>query len=138
MLFCVFTRAEAPQFAKLAMFLFDLPVKGTHVGGGIHVPMPDTAPNPCPFSLAGWSTRPFQWIANNSNTGAAGDLFAVRVTQQIQDLWQAKKSQLTPGQRTFVQNHLDSAADLSADPAWQTTVQGQQVLVEGVDFVPDP
>lgn len=55
--FLTFTRADAPKFAKLLSWLFSLPARGTHVGGGRHVDMPETAPNPCPLSVPGWTTR---------------------------------------------------------------------------------
>lgn len=138
-LFMVFTRADASTMQKLALWLFGLPVKGVHAGGGIHVDMPDTAPNPCPKNLIGWATRACDWIAYPGNAPGnplPTDQFAIRVTQTMQDLWAAKKSQLTPAQRTWVQSHLDTAAALAAD--WLSTINGQQVLDESADVVPDP
>ncbi len=136
--FCVFTRPEAPQFAKLLLWLFGLPIRGEHVGGGIHVTMSDAAPNPCPKELLGWTTRYVDWIAKPSNipgTPLPTDEFAVRVTPDMQTQWQAKKSQLTPTQRTFVQSHLDSAADLAAE--WKSDVLGVPTLLESTDVVPE-
>lgn len=134
--FAVFTRLEAPKFAKLLLWLFDLPVRGVHIGGGIHVPMPDVAPNPCPLVLPGWATRYCNWIAKPSNTGADTDVFAVRVTPELADRWQEKKSQLTAQQRTFVQSHLDSAADLAAE--WKRDILGTPTLFESDDVEPEP
>lgn len=141
--YCVFTRAEAPQFAKLLMFLFDLPKKGVHVGGGIHVPMPDQAPNPCPKNVIGWTTRHFSWIAKPSNNGSPTDEFAVRITPDLQEAWVAKRSQLTTVQRNWVQNHIDTASDLELIAAWKKTVQQPDgtmapSLVETDDVDPEP
>lgn len=140
MQFLVFTRAEAPKFQKLLLWLFGLPVRGTHVGGGIHVDMPETAPNPCPRNLPGWGTRQYNWIAHPANTGAATDQFAVRVSQELRDVWQAKRSRLTAAQRTWVQGHLDTAAELAA--AWMRDVRQPdgsivKALVENEDVEPE-
>lgn len=124
--------------AKLALWLMDLPRRGVQVGGSVRLAIPDTAPDPCPKVLAGWTTRHLDWIAKPMNTGAASDEFAIRVTADVAAAWQAKKSQLTPVQRNWVQAHLDSAADLAQDPAWLRLVQGQQVLVESEDVEPEP
>lgn len=137
--FCVFTRAEAPQFAKLLMFLLELPRRDPNLSGaGL---FPDTStppPNPCPANWPGWTTRHRGWLRKNTNTGAQTDEFAIRVTQDLQDAWQAKKNLLTPGQRAFVQGHLDSAADLAADGNWVRTLNGQTGLFETDDVEPEP
>ncbi len=140
MQFLVFTRTEAPKFQKLIMWLFGLPVRGTHIGGGIHVDMPETAPNPCPRNLPGWGTRQYNWIAKPSNTGAAGDQFAVRITDELRDVYLAKRAKLTAAQRTWVQNHIDTAAELAAE--WKRTVPQPgggttQELVENDDVEPE-
>lgn len=134
--FCVFTRPEAPIFAKLYLWLMDLPAEGVDVGGGVHVPHAAAPPNPCPLQWVGWTTRHRSWIAKPSNNGSATDEFAVRVTAELAAAWQAKKNQLTPAQRTFVQNHLDSAADLAAE--WLVNVNGTPTLIETADVEPEP
>ena len=140
--FLVFTRADVPKFSKLLSWLFDLPKRGTHVGGGIHVDMPDTVPNPCPLNVPGWTTRHRSWVAKPSNTGAAGDEFAVRLTPEITAAWQAKKALLTLAQRNWVQNHIDVATNIELLAAWKRTVTepggatSQQVL-EGDDVEPE-
>ena len=142
MAWLVFTRADAPKFSKLLNRLFNLPVKGTHHGGGVHVTMPDTVPNPCPLNVAGWTTRHRAWVAKPSNTGAATDEFAVRLTPEISAAWQAKKSLLTLVQRNWVQNHIDVATNIELLAAWKRTVTepggatSQQVL-EGDDVEPE-
>lgn len=141
--FCVFTRTEAPQFAKLLGTLLDLPKKGVRVGGGIHVDFDTPPPNPCPKNWLGWTTRHVNWIAKTTNTGAGTDEFAIRVTAELAAAWQAKKNLLTPGQRAFVQSHLDSAADLAAEPAWLASVPqpgggSVSMLVESEDVEPEP
>lgn len=135
----VFTRADAPKFSKLLNWLFGLPRRGTHVGGGIHVEMPDTAPDPCPLNVPGWTTRHRSWVAKPTNTGAGADEFAVRLTDEIQDAWQAKKSQLTAAQRNWVQSHIDVASNIELVAAWKRTIQdpggGSSELVVEVDDV---
>lgn len=81
--FLLFTRADAPKFAKLLSWLFGLPVRGTHHGGGRHVTMPDAVPSPCPLNVPGWTTRHRSWVAKPSNTGAGTDEFAVRLTRAV-------------------------------------------------------
>ena len=138
--FLVFTRAEAPKFQKLIMWLFGLPVRGTHVGGGIHVDMPPVAPNPCPRDLPGWGTRQYNWIAHPANTGAASDQFAVRLHEELREAYLAKRARLTVAQRTWVQGHVDTAKELAlawmrdvAQPGGGTTKQ----LVEHDDVEPE-
>jgi len=140
--FLTFTRADAPKFAKLLNWLFNLPVKGTHHGGGVHVTMPDTVPNPCPLNVAGWTTRHRSWVAKPSNTGAGTDEFAVRLTPEITAAWQAKKSQLSAAQRNWVQNHIDVASDIELLAAWKRTVAepgggSVEMVVESDDVEPE-
>lgn len=137
-----FTRADAPKFAKLLNWLFDLPVRGTHIGGGRHVDMPATVPNPCPLNVPGWTTRHRSWVAKPGNTGAASDEFAVRLTPEISAAWQAKKAQLSAAQRTWVQNHIDVASNIELLAAWKRTVSDpgggtSQQVVEADDVEPE-
>lgn len=138
----LFTRADAPKFSKLLNWLMDLPKRGTPHGGGIHVSSPATVPNPCPLNVPGWTTRHRSWVAKPSNTGAASDEFAVRLTPEIQAAWAAKKAQLTPAQRTWVQNHIDVATDIELLAAWKRSVPQMgggtvQMVVEGGDVTPE-
>lgn len=140
--FLVFTRADAPKFSKLLAWLFGLPLRGVHVGGGRHVAMPDTVPNPCPLNVPGWTTRHRSWIAKPSNTGAATDEFAVRLTPDISAAWQAKKSLLTAAQRNWVQNHIDTASNVELLAAWKrdaTNPDGSTTkqIIESDDVVPE-
>lgn len=142
MTWLIFTRADAPKFAKLLNWLFGLPRKGTHVGGGIHVEMPDTVPDPCPLNVPGWTTRHRSWVAKPSNTGAGTDEFAVRLAPEIQDAWRAKKSQLTPAQRNWVQNRIDVASDIELLVEWKKDVTEPgggtvKVVVETDDVEPE-
>lgn len=139
----VFTRAEAPKFSKLVNWLFGLPVRGIHVGGGLHVDMPDTLSSPPPLSAPGWTTRCRLWVSKPANTGASTDEFAVRLTQEIRDAWQAKRSQLTAAQRNWAQSHIDVATDIELvaerdqrdveDPAGGTV----KAVVESDDVEPE-
>lgn len=138
----VFTRADAPKFAKLLLWLTGLPRRGTHVGGGIHVEMPDVVANPCPLNVPGWTTRHRSWVAKPSNTGAGTDEFAVRLTPEIQLAWQARKSELTAAQRNWVQNHIDVASDIELLAAWKRTVAepgggSVEMVVESDDVEPE-
>lgn len=112
--FAIFTRADAPTFQKLLLWLIDLPAPGTHVGGGRHVDMPEQPPARDRRDWPGWTTRYVDWVAHPANTGAPSDQFAVRITQPVREAWLAKRSRLTAAQRTWVQAHLDIAADLDA------------------------
>lgn len=140
--FLIFTRADAPKFSKLLNWLMDLPKRGTPHGGGIHVSSPATVPNPCPLNVPGWTTRHRPWVAKPSNTGAASDEFAVRLTPEISAAWQAKKAQLTPAQRTWVQNHIDVASNIELLAAWKRTVRNpdgtqEQQVIEADDVEPE-
>lgn len=130
----VFTRDDAKKMAKLVMWLMDLPRKGTNVGGGIHACRDDAPPNPCPRHWVGWTTRHVDWIKKPSNTGAPTDEFAIRLTQELQASWLAKRSQLTPVQRQWIQDHIDIASDLEQLAEWKQNGQ----LIEGEDVEPDP
>lgn len=139
--FLVFTRADAPRFQKLLLWLFDLPRRGVHVGGGRHVEMPDALPEPRGHA-PGWTTRYRPWISKPTNTGASTDEFAVRLTQEIRDAWQAKRSQLTAAQRNWVQSHIDVATDVELLAAWKRDVEDPaggtvKAVVESDDVEPE-
>lgn len=133
--FAVFTRAEAPTFQKLLLWLYDLPVEGVDVGAGrheTHDPKPTTKKQ-----ALGWVTRIVDPVRYPGNTGAATDQFAFAVTQDMRDRWQAKKAALTPAQQTWVTSHLTAAADLAAD--WTTKdPDGNDVLDTSEDVEPAP
>ena len=138
----ILTRADAPKFQKLVLWLLDLPARGTNFGGGIHVTIPDTIPNPPPLDHIGWTTRFSRWVAKPSNDGSATDEFAIKVRDELQAAWQAKKSQLTPAQRTWVQSHLDVASDIELLAAWKRSVQNPdgsttEQVVEADDVEPE-
>lgn len=142
MAWLVFTRADAPRFAKLLNWLFGLPVRGTHHGGGVHVDMPDTVPDPCPRDVLGWTTRHRPWVARPDNTGAAGDEFAVRLTPEIQAAWQAKRGLLSASQRQWVQDHVDVAKDVEAIAEWKRNITNPEggttkAVVEADDVEPE-
>lgn len=141
--YVVFERADARQFAKLLLFLYDLPVRGIRVGGGTHVPDLGPPPNPPPREWPGWCTRAVPFLSRESNDGAATDEFAVRITQDLQNRWVEKRSQLTVQQRTFVQDHFDIARDLDLEDGWKRTVllpdgTVTRRLVENDDIEPSP
>jgi hypothetical protein len=138
----VFTRADAKKFQKLLLWLFDLPKKGVNVGGGRHVTIPDTLPNPPPADVPGWTTRQYKWAAHPANDGSLTDQFAVKLTESLQTAWQAKKDQLTAQQRLWVQNNIDIASDIELLQEWKSTiyvVDGyQESVIVNEDVEPDP
>lgn len=106
-------RAEARKMQRALMRLMELPKKGVHFGGGRHVSMPESPADPDARSIKGYTTRHVDFVRHPSD-----GRFAVRVTQELRDVWRDHKDRLTTAQRTWVQNRLVGEADLGDD--WET------------------
>lgn len=109
---CTFaTRIGAVAFFSIHRTLMGLPRVGLHIGGGIHVDMPGTAPALTDPPL-GWTVRyrrmrrrlldsVYGWVVDGSFTAAAADPTA--------------RARLTGTQRAILDNAIAAAAD---DPAF--------------------
>lgn len=132
MKFAIFTRAEAPQFQKLLLWLTGLPAKGVQVAGGQHAPIDEAPADLKKRTIAGWTTRYVDWVAHPLNTGIATDQFAVRVTPAIEAVYMEKRGQLSAAQRSWVEARVTPAAAL--DPSWQSA-EGN--IVESTEVEPE-
>lgn len=101
--------AEARQFQRFLLWLFDLPKECQRVTGGIHAPHD---PPPLDFHRVaiGWGTRYVDFVKHPTDAR-----YAVRLTQEMLDAYNAKKGLLTPAQRTWLQTRVTSAASLPAE-----------------------
>jgi len=102
---------DARRVARLLLWLFDLPARGTHHGGGVHVDQPDTLPDPPPLRAWGWTTRQRGFLRRR-DAGA----WAIRITQPMRDAWRDKRGLLPPEKRAWVQTLLDTSL-VTLDPA---------------------
>lgn len=124
----------AKRMQKIVLWLMGYPARGVSVGGGIHVAMPATIPDPPPENggYLGWTTRWRRWHRHPLNSGADTDRWALLVTPDLTAAWLAKRAVLPLAVRNWVQSHVDSAADLAAD--W--FVAGE--LDSSEDILPEP
>jgi hypothetical protein len=113
---CKFSTAlGAAAFFSLHRALMGFPRAGAHVGGGVHVPMPDADPGLAGNSL-GWTVRHrrmrrrlldnvYGWVVDGTFQAAAADPTA--------------RARLSGAQRTSLDNNLATAAEDATydDPA---------------------
>ena len=100
---------------KAITMLYGLPRKVSHIARGAIV---DPSPGNNSHARC-WITRHTSVYKHPANDGSATDQFAILVTQELQDLWAAKKGALfTRTQRTWILSHLNNVKDISA---WKYT-----------------
>lgn len=106
--------AEARQFEAAVRWMLDLPrlaeaIPGHYRSPGLHAPAAAT-PGPGVSVASGWAIRERPYIRHPSD-----GRIAVRITQRMTDAWNARKGELTAGQRNWVQSRVSSAAEIAAD-----------------------
>lgn len=123
---------EARKIQRICMRLYLLPKKGRNTGGGRHVEAPSSPPTPDAHPVPGWDTRYASFVSHPSGDGR----LAMKVKSDLIEFLQNKPGRLPPSDRTWLQNKLSGAAELTSD--WETDMGAYSEIVANTEVAPEP
>lgn len=108
------TRALIRITAALVARIHDLPLIGTHVGGGRHVNMPET------FTMQqhnpGWTSIPYRLSRRLHPTNDDWGCLIADASKLLFAIPAIRNARMTPAQQTAFQNAID--ASINIDATW--------------------